>query len=246
MIPADFCDLHQHVLWGLDDGPQTPEQMYALLQQNVIEGIHLIFATTHAYPKVKPFNLELYRQRLNEADAYCEKRGWPLYVIGGCEIHYCSAVSDLLSDGLLPTLGSSRQVLIEFDSNTSLKDIGHASDKLYRAGFLPVVAHVERIDHLMHAPERAITLRDDYGLAYQMNCETAYNPNGLREKRFVKKMLDAHAIDAIATDAHDVLIRPAHMKAAYQKIAAEQGADYANQLVSYGWQFMGEEGKAHG
>ena len=34
MREEGFSDLHQHVLWGLDDGPQTPEQMRALLAQN--------------------------------------------------------------------------------------------------------------------------------------------------------------------------------------------------------------------
>lgn len=26
-----FADLHQHLLWGLDDGPDTPKRMHALL-----------------------------------------------------------------------------------------------------------------------------------------------------------------------------------------------------------------------
>ena len=50
MKSEGFADLHQHVLWGLDDGPKTPEQMHALLRQNVEERIRLVFATTHAYP----------------------------------------------------------------------------------------------------------------------------------------------------------------------------------------------------
>ena len=45
MREEGFSDLHQHVLWGLDDGPQTPEQMRALLAQNVQSGISLLFAT---------------------------------------------------------------------------------------------------------------------------------------------------------------------------------------------------------
>ena len=64
MKSEGFADLHQHVLWGLDDGPKTPEQMHALLRQNVEERIRLVFATTHAYPKLCPFNLSLYRERL--------------------------------------------------------------------------------------------------------------------------------------------------------------------------------------
>ena len=104
MKTSGFTDIHQHVLWGLDDGPKTPEQMRALLAQNVQSGISLIFATSHAYPKTRPFELELYRERLDEANAYCESQGWSLRVLSGCEIHYCDSVPDLLTAGRLPAL----------------------------------------------------------------------------------------------------------------------------------------------
>ena len=237
-----FADLHQHVLWGMDDGPQTSEQMRALLRQNVEEGIRLVFATAHAYPKLRAFDLALYRERLAEANACCESEGWPLRVVPGCEIHYCDSVPDLLTAGKLPALGNSRHVLIEFDHNAALSQIGEAADSLYRAGFQPVLAHVERYQRLVCSPERAMDMREEYGLLYQMNSETVLQPRGFREKRFVKRMLASCAIDAIATDAHDAIHRPARMKVAYQKIAKEQGMDYAERLVSLGLKLMGEEG----
>ena len=240
MKPKGFADLHQHVLWGLDDGPQTPEQMRALLEQNVQEGIRLVFATAHAYPKLRAFDLALYRERLCEANACCESEDWPLRVLPGCEIRYCSSVPDLLAAGRLPTLGDSRRVLIEFDSDVSPVEIAEAADRLYRAGYSPVLAHVERCRCLLHSAERALEMREEYGLIYQMNCETVLHPHGLREKRFVQRMLKERAIDAIATDAHYALRRPARMREAYQKIAGEQGG-YAKQLVSLGWQIAGEE-----
>ena len=242
MKSEGFADLHQHVLWGLDDGPQTSEQMRALLRQDVEEGIQLVFATAHAYPKLRAFDLALYRERLAEANACCESEGWPLRVVPGCEIHYCDSVPDLLTAGKLPALGNSRHVLIEFDHNAALSQIGEAADSLYRAGFQPVLAHVERYQRLVCSPERAMDMREEYGLLFQMNCETVLHPRGFRERRFVKRMLASCAIDAIATDAHDAIHRPARMKAAYRKIAKEQGMDYAERLVSLGLKLMGEEG----
>ena len=41
-----FTDLHQHVLWGMDDGPATPQAMHALLASAQNEGISLIAAGT--------------------------------------------------------------------------------------------------------------------------------------------------------------------------------------------------------
>lgn len=237
-----FADLHQHVLWGLDDGPQTSEQMRALLRQDVEEGIQLVFATAHAYPKLRAFDLALYRERLAEANACCESEGWPLRVVPGCEIHYCDSVPDLLTAGKLPALENSRHVLIEFAPDISLAEIGEAADRLYRTGYTPALAHVERYQRLVCSPERAMDMREEYGLLFQMNCETVLHPRGFRERRFVSWLLKAQTIDAIATDAHDAIHRPARMKAAYQKIAKEQGMDYAERVVSLGLKLMGEEG----
>jgi protein-tyrosine phosphatase len=241
MKPNGFTDLHQHVLWGLDDGPRTREQMYALLRQDAEEGIHLVFATSHAYPKFRAFDMALYRERLREACEYCGRNRLPITVLTGCEIHYCTAVPDHLAAGKLPTLGNTRRVLIEFDPYVSLSEIGEAADRLYCSGHPPVLAHVERYRCLLRSPERAADMREEYRLIYQMNCETVLRPRGFTERRFVRRMLEARAIDAIATDAHDVTRRPARMKEAYKKIAEEYGTGYADTLVSMGLSFTGEE-----
>jgi protein-tyrosine phosphatase len=242
MKPEGFADVHQHVLWGLDDGPKTAAEMAALLKQDAEQGIGLVFATSHAYPKMRAFDLALCEKRLHEANAYCKKQGWPLRVVSGCEIHYCSTVADHLTAGRLPTLGHSRSALIEFDPDVSLDSIGEAADALYRAGHTPVLAHVERYRCFVRSPEHALSMREEYGLIYQMNCETVLQPRGFFEQRFVKRMLERRAIDVLATDAHDIARRPVRMREAYQKIAKEQGTDYADLLTSYGWRFVGAEG----
>lgn len=239
MKSEGFADLHQHVLWGLDDGPQTSEQMRALLRQDVEEGIRLVFATAHAYPKLRAFDLALYRERLAEANACCESEGWPLRVVPGCEIHYCPAVPDHLSAGRLPTLGYSRHALIEFAPDVSPAEIEEAADRLYRAGYTPVLAHVERYRRLIRSPKRAMALREEYGILYQMNCNTVLYPCGLRTRYFVWRMLRERAIDLIASDAHDANARPVRMRAAYKCIAERYGTAYARRLMCGGGSLLG-------
>lgn len=239
MRTEGFADIHQHVLWGLDDGPKTLEQMRALLAQDVSNGISLVFATTHAYPQMRAFDLALYHERINQANAFCIRQGWKIRILPGCEIHYCNSVPDLLTAGRLPALGGSRYVLIEFDPNVTLTQIGKAADNLYHAGYHPVAAHVERYRCLAHSPRRAMEMREEYGLTYQMNCRTVLHPVGIWQRRFVRTMLAAQAIDAIATDAHDTLRRPVQIRAAYQQIARQYGADYADSLVHLGWNIAG-------
>ena len=233
-----FADVHQHPLWGIDDGPKQESQMHALLHQAADEGVGLIAATAHAYPLFHPFPLERYWQRLSQAQQYCDAQGLPLQIVSGCEIHYCSMVPDLLAAGKLPTLGGTRYVLIEFDSDISVDEIGEAADRLYLAGYHPVVAHVERCVTLMRSPKRALHAREEYGLIYQLNCDTLLKPRGWFQRRFVGSMLAAEAIDLLASDAHDVHSRPIRMKEAHRLACSLCGNGYADRLVHLGWELL--------
>lgn len=234
-----FADLHQHVLWGLDDGPKTPEQMHAMLGMAVRDGIGLIAATTHAYPGLRAFDMETYLARLNEANRYCREQGWALRVMGGCEIHYSDNVADLLRAGRLPTLGESRMVLIEFDQDASAEEIEEAADRLYLAGCQPIIAHVERVGCLVRSPRKAMEIREEHGVFFQMNCATVLHPRGFRTGHFVRKMLEAQAIDLVATDAHDTAVRPVRMQDAHRLLAEKYGSDYAHHLTHF--DVMGEK-----
>ena len=238
MTSLRFADLHQHVLWGLDDGPQTAEEMRALLARDAAEGIGLIAATAHAYPQSRPFDLARYQDRLAEANACCRREGWPVEIVAGCEIRYCDRVPDLLAAGRLPSLGGTRRALIEFDEDVSFEELGSAADRLYMAGFVPIVAHVERCRRLARRPERAIRAREEFGLLYQMNCATALAPRGFFERRFVARMLEARAVDLIATDAHGAKRRPPQMRAAYRALCERCGAQEARRMAAAGWALL--------
>ena len=224
MIAPGFADLHQHVLWGLDDGPQSPQEMHSLLRAAAEDGIGLIAATAHADPAARPFPLSLYYQRLAEANAYCQEKGLPLRLVSGCEILYCNSVPDLLLAGKLLPLGGSRLVLIEFSSRVSIRRIQAAAEGLYQAGYRPVLAHVERYKRLTASPRRALALREDYGLYFQVNCAAALRPRGLRQRRFIRRLLAAGAVDLLATDAHNTDRRAPCMRPAARLIARRWGS----------------------
>lgn len=233
MNGSGFTDLHHHVLWGVDDGPKMPEQMVAMLELAVRNNVVQIAATSHAYPKYEPFDLAKYQERLAEANLYCCQQGWELRLISGCEIHYCSSVPDMLIAGKLPTLGGTRMVLIEFDIGVTVEQIMQAASSLYRVGYQPIVAHVERYRCMVRSARQAMDIREDCGLFLQMNCETVLHPRGFWEKRFVRSMLEAQAIDLVASDAHDTSTRPVLMQNAYCLLAEKYGSAYAHRLTHF-------------
>lgn len=240
-MSGSLTDLHQHILWGLDDGPDSPDGMFRMLELAADDGIGLIAATAHAYPAVRPFDIDLYQSRLREANDFCARHALPLEVCEGCEIHYADAVPDLLRAGRLPTLASSRYVLIEFNDYATFTRMEDASDRLFRAGYQPIIAHVERVHCLRHAPRDAIQFREECSFLFQMDCDAVLRPRGMAERRFVRRMLEAQAIDLVASDAHDTDRRPVCMRKARRMIAKEYGVGYARMLVSRGWELLNYE-----
>ena len=229
-----FTDLHQHVLWGMDDGPASPQAMHAMLECAAKGGVGLIAATPHAYVHHKAFDRALYEQRLSEANAFCAQKEWPLRLISGCEILWCSRAADLLRDGALPMLGDSRHVLVEFLPEAPLESIARAADAIYKAGCVPILAHVERYRALKRTILHPLRFKEDCGFVYQMNCDTLIRPQGILETLFVRRMMEEQAIDLLASDAHDTVIRPVRMRQAYRIAKREYGPQYARALVGYG------------
>ena len=62
-----LTDIHQHLIWGLDDGANSRETMFSMLREAHRQGIKTVVATSHAAPGFQPFDIESYTQRLAEA-----------------------------------------------------------------------------------------------------------------------------------------------------------------------------------
>ena len=43
---SGFTDYHAHFVYGVDDGAQTREEMYAMLDAAAADGVRLLYATT--------------------------------------------------------------------------------------------------------------------------------------------------------------------------------------------------------
>lgn len=50
MIRSDICDLHSHILPGMDDGCKTVGESMQVLRDSWEQGITAMFATPHYYP----------------------------------------------------------------------------------------------------------------------------------------------------------------------------------------------------
>lgn len=228
-----LSDIHQHLLWGLDDGPETPEGMHAMLEEAHAQQIRRIAATPHADPGFRPFDQFLYRDRLDEAQDYCRAKGWDMKLMPGAEISWTYQTVMALRKRALPTLNDTDYVLIELWRDISWQEVRSAVQELLYAGFTPVLAHVERYRCFVWQPEKALKLKEELPVYYQVNAASVLDCGGPVFKRFIRRMLAERGIDAIASDAHGNAIRPQRLAESHQALTQICGAEYADALVNF-------------
>lgn len=224
-------EIHAHFVYGVDDGPSTKAEMEAMLDAAHAQGITLLIATPHVTPGVYRFDEERFRRHLDEAKDYCLRKGYDIQLYAGAEIMYSPAGERCIKDGMIPTLGDSPYVLIEFVPDVSFDELRHAASAAERAGYKPILAHIERYDCL-HRKDHAYRLKKESHVLYQVNCNTLMESRGFFADRRIRKWFKDGLIDFVASDAHDLKRRPFRMKDAYDILCERFGEDYADLLAA--------------
>ncbi|MBQ2954720.1 MAG: hypothetical protein IJE07_14410 [Clostridia bacterium] len=223
---SNYVDIHHHLIYGVDDGPRTFEDMQQMILRAVNQQVSDIVCTAHATPGGRPFPTEIYLRHLEKARAWIAEQGLPLRLYTGCEVLYTDASARLLKEGQFPSLADSWNVLVEFTPDTDFKRMCEAARLIGNAGFSVVFAHVERypaLRNLGHVRQ----LREEYGVYMQMNANTVINRKGFFFDRWVRHMLDDGHIDCVATDAHNVTSRMCNMRLCYEMLKERYGREIA-------------------
>jgi protein-tyrosine phosphatase len=224
-----YFDIHSHILPGIDDGPENMDETLRMLSIAYEEGIRIMLATPHYYAgdkyKSQKIILDLY-DRVNEAII---KAGINVIIILGSEIFFSMDIIDALNRGDVLTIDNTRYILIEFPLNISFHELWKGINHCIFAGYIPVLAHVERYVCLQKEPgfvEKLIRL----GAYTQVNlssiCNRAFDP----KVSLCHKLLKKDWVHFLGTDAHGAYRRTPCAKEAVELLRKKFGAKRVNQL----------------
>jgi len=234
-----FTDIHHHLLYGMDDGAKDEQTMYQMIEKAAADGIRRIVATPHVTPGIEPFNGEQYEISLRDARRYCRVHIPDMEILSGAEILYTEQTARFLQEERIPTMADTNLVLVEFVTDIRFEEMEEAVRRLFASGYRVIVAHIERYDCLVRNPARAVRLKEELDVLYQVNCSTIVEGKGFFVRRFINQMLKQELIDAVASDAHGLNVRIVRMKQAWRILKYQCGAEYARKLLS-GW-MLGEQ-----
>lgn len=226
-----LIDIHQHLVYQMDDGPKTWEETEAMLRAAEEQGIQRIIATSHAFPGRVHFEYDGYLDKVNAINRFAKQKGWTIRLFPGAEIFYSSHALHKLDVDDIPTLAMSQYVLVEFYPEVKADELLHAMRELANGGYKPILAHVERYSCLQDKPEMLRELHY-LGVMIQMNARTVLESNGIfGGKRYIRKLLKEGVVDFVATDAHNTSSRPVCLRNAYEFLEKHYGREMADRLT---------------
>jgi len=220
-----MIDIHTHILPYIDDGSNSLEESYKMLEKAVKIGITDIILTPHAlrinipnYPKenlLESFNT-FYEQVKN-------KYNINLYL--GQEISYHRNLISELKDNKLLSLNGSEYILIELPFNNEIDDFDELVYSCKILGYKIIIAHVERYKYLNF--KKMIGLRD-YGVLFQVNSNSITGRSGNELQKLVFKLFKNHLVEFVGSDVHS--FRKNDLDEAYQVIEKKFGEELATKV----------------
>ena len=194
-------DLHCHLLPGLDDGPTSMPEAFAMARVAAASGTTTIVATPHIDHRwgVRPHDLP--RRGAALADALREEGiGLELRTSGEIAISRLADLSGEELDSL--RLGDGRYLLVESPMNPADADFDVLLLKVQERGESIVLAHPERCPLFQRQPER-LARCVEAGILCSITAGSLRGDFGERVRRFSLEILSEGLVHDLASDAHD-------------------------------------------
>ena len=192
-----MTDIHTHIIYDVDDGAFSFEEAVAMLNEEERLGVDKVYLTPHFIHGKSNYNTDELNEKLQKL-----QKETSIKLLLGNELLYSPFIIDDLKKGIANTMGDTNYVLVEFNYHASADAIYEGCRSLYNAGYVVILAHIERYNCFSKSLAERLKNID---VLFQMNY-------GFYEKvlsspliySFYKKMLKNGDISFIASDAHNM------------------------------------------
>ena len=225
-----ICDMHSHVLPGMDDGSKDPAMSVDMLRAAAAQGVEKILATSHYYPveSVSDFLVRRDRaaQALRQAAADSGEQLPEVYL--AAEVAYRPGIG-YEEDLKKLCIGRSEFLLLELPfapwGPEVLRDI---RNMICTKGITPVLAHLER--YLRIQKKKVLQEVLQLGVLVQINAEAVLQ-RGTRAAAM--KMLKSGMVHLLGSDCHNLTSRAPNLGSAVQQLRQTRGMEWALEQISF-------------
>ncbi len=219
-------DMHNHILYGVDDGAKTIQDSLDLIKVAYDDGIRGLVLTPHYHPKRGMAHYAEVVENFNNLFDVVEKEFPEMQIFLGREVYYRSDVLEIEGSMDKYLMSGTSCMLVEFSTTVEESYIKNAVSNLLFAGYQPIVAHVERYACAVKNKKLVDELKS-IGAYIQINADSVLGKTGFAVKQAVKYFLKNGLVDFVSSDAHDIKTRRPELSECYAYVAKKYGEDYA-------------------
>lgn len=194
-----MTDYHSHLLPGVDDGVQTPEESLEILRLYEKLGIREVWFTPHIMEDIPNTTAGL-RSRFEQFQK--------LYA-GNIRLHLSAEymLDNLFKErlahrDLLPLGVEGNHLLVETSYFNPPVDLYSMLEKIRKSGYYPVLAHPERYVYMEEADYRRL---EELGVKFQLNLPSLVGGYGQVVKKKAEWLQEKGMISLCGTDVHSLL-----------------------------------------
>ena len=223
-----IIDTHCHILPGVDDGAKNADETRRMLRMAFKDGIDEIIATPHFNCDMDASVLEKRMGAYLRTCKYAKEMNPTARIYLGNELYYSEGVVDALDRGDALTLNQTKYVLVEFPVYSEFRYIRQAVQNLQYAGYLPVIAHIERYQGMKK--EEQVAELAGMGACMQVNVSSVMGKAGWSTRWYLLKLMRHGLIHVLGTDAHGATHRRPEMRDCLSYIDKKIGKTYREEI----------------
>ena len=227
-----FADLHTHILFSVDDGPENLESSVALLEKAVKDGIDNIIATPHFYASMHGLDerVSLANERFQTLKNEISKRNIPIKdFLLGYEVRYFKGISATEEINKL-CINGSNYLLLELGQIAITDEVIDDIMQLIYSGRTVILAHLERYTKMPG-------FKDLKRVIIQNDIPVQVTASSFIEKPFQRaavRLLKEGLVTFLSSDMHHDTLRPPKMTEAVREISKQLEPKVAQKLIENG------------
>lgn len=225
-----YCDVHCHILPGMDDGARDMNMALGMIDIAVKNNISDIILTPHYKIDRCEHDKDRILRHIDELRSKVDSMYDNLNLYAGTELMFQEDCIELLENDKILSLNDSKMVLVEFRPSDSPTYIKNSLYKVSCTGYIPILAHVERYAEMVGNYDVVEEIIERGGFI-QVNAESVIGKLGLKVKKFTKMLMKYDMLHFIGTDAHNTDGRCPNLELCASYIEKKFGSEYRDELL---------------
>jgi protein-tyrosine phosphatase len=206
-----MIDIHAHILPKIDDGADSLDTFFQMIDIASKDGIKTIIATPHFLEGRFENKFEDVKSSVETVLTMLKEKNLDINIIPGQEVMISQNLIKHFQNQLVQPIQNTNYMLLELPFN---EIPSYTFDILYELKIrkiTPIIAHPERYVEIIKNPSKINQFIEE-GCLFQLNASSILGHHGKDIKKTAETLIKYNIIDFVASDSHDVKYRRPKIK----------------------------------